>query len=286
MSSPIRLSDKQRIRYINIGIGTNPMYSKMFVRISATFLVTILAACNQLSLAQHSVKEVSQGLDVSSIQTSSSVQQSSLNFPKNRSHGCHPRHSVQYECVKPCAERGPRGPRGAAGPPGPRGFPGSSGATGPAGAPGADGATGETGETGPEATLDYTYIYNDIAQVVPIGADLTFSAIGSITPAFTFSTGTSTIVIVEAGIYQLSFIATTVEPSQFSVNLNGSFINGSRYGSGAGTQQNSGQLIFTAAAGDVITIRNDASAAAVSLQTLAGGSAINTNASVMIVKLA
>jgi hypothetical protein len=56
---------------------------------------------------------------------------------------------------------------------------------------------------------------------------------------------------------------------------------GTIYGSGAGTQQNTGQAIFTLAAGDVLTVRNHSSAAAVTLQTLAGGTQSNANASVV-----
>jgi hypothetical protein len=44
-------------------------------------------------------------------------------------------------------------------------------------------------------------------------------------------------------------------------------------------------VIITAAASDILTIRNHTSAAAVTLQTLAGGTQINTNASVLIQKL-
>jgi hypothetical protein len=76
-----------------------------------------------------------------------------------------------------------------------------------------------------------------------------------------------------------------VEPNQFALFLNGVQIAGTVYGSGAGTQQNNGQAIFTIAASDVITLRNHSSAAAVTLQTLAGGTQINVNASVVIKKL-
>jgi hypothetical protein len=69
--------------------------------------------------------------------------------------------------------------------------------------------------------------------------------------------------------------------------LNGTtVVPGSAYGSGAGTQQNTGQAIFTVAAGDVLTVRNHTSAAAVGLQSLAGGTETNANASVTIEKLA
>ncbi|MCU1337022.1 MAG: triple helix repeat-containing collagen [Bryobacterales bacterium] len=45
-----------------------------------------------------------------------------------------------------------------------------------------------------------------------------------------------------------------VESTQFTVFLNGVAILGATYGSGAGTQQNSGQVIIAIIAGDVIEI--------------------------------
>jgi hypothetical protein len=47
----------------------------------------------------------------------------------------------------------------------------------------------------------------------------------------------------------------------------------------------SGQVIVSAAAGDVITVRNHSSAAAVTLQSLAGGTLANVNASITLQKL-
>ena len=73
--------------------------------------------------------------------------------------------------------------------------------------------------------------------------------------------------------------------SQFAVFLNGAPAPNSVYGTGAATEQNSGQAIITIAAGDVLTLRNHSSTAAVTLQTLAGGSQSNVNASVLIEKL-
>jgi hypothetical protein len=76
-----------------------------------------------------------------------------------------------------------------------------------------------------------------------------------------------------------------VEPSQFGLFVNGSPVAGTIYGSGAGTQQDSGQAILTLGAGDAIRLVNHSSAAAVTLQTLAGGTQTNVNASVVIKKL-
>ncbi len=44
-------------------------------------------------------------------------------------------------------------------------------------------------------------------------------------------------------------------------------------------------MILTLGAGDVITLRNHSSASAVTLQTLAGGTQQNVNASILIEKI-
>jgi hypothetical protein len=67
--------------------------------------------------------------------------------------------------------------------------------------------------------------------------------------------------------------------------LNGGPISPSTYGSGAGTQPNPGMVIISATAGDSLTLRNHSSASAITLQTLAGGTQQNANASVLIQKL-
>ncbi|MFW6679304.1 hypothetical protein ACOAOT_16780 [Lacrimispora sp. AGF001] len=116
-------------------------------------------------------------------------------------------------------------------------------------------------------------------------ADILFSDNGIIVGTITHAPGTSTIQIGSAGNYAIWFYVAGVEPSQFTVFQNGAPVTGAVYGSGAGTQPNPGMVIITAAAADVITIRNHTSTAAVTLQTLAGGTQINTNASVLIQKL-
>jgi BclA-like protein len=94
--------------------------------------------------------------------------------------------------------------------------------------------------------------------------------------------GTSTFLINNAGRYLVSFSVTGVEPNQMAVFDNGALVPGSTYGVASGTVQNSGQVILTAAAGDTVTIRNHSSNGAVTLQTGAGGTAANVNASVTI----
>ena len=77
-----------------------------------------------------------------------------------------------------------------------------------------------------------------------------------------------------------------VEPGQFALFVNGAAAASTVYGSGAGTQQDNGQAILTLSANDVLTLVNHTSAAAVTLQTLAGGTQTNVNASIVITKLA
>ena len=174
---------------------------------------------------------------------------------------------------------GSTGAAGATGPPGPAGPTGPTGATGVTGAAGATGATGATGAAG---ALLYAYYYNLSSEVVAIEADISFSTNGNSTAGFTHLAGTTEITIDNAGVYELSFIVSGVEPNQFAVFDNGSVVPGSVYASGAGTQETTGQVIFTASAGDVVTLRNHSSASAVTLQTLAGGTQTNVNASIAI----
>ncbi len=76
-----------------------------------------------------------------------------------------------------------------------------------------------------------------------------------------------------------------VEPNQFTLFVNGAPVPGSTYGSGAGTQQNTGVTMVALSTADVIELRNFTSAAAVTLQTLAGGTETNVNASLTFLRL-
>ncbi|MGE8001510.1 collagen-like protein, partial [Lysinibacillus sp. NPDC093190] len=69
---------------------------------------------------------------------------------------------------------------------------------------------------------------------------------------------------------------------QFTLFLNGAPVTQAVYGSGAGTQQNTGQVIISIPSSGFLTLRNHSSAAAVILQTLAGGTQTNVNASIIL----
>lgn len=136
---------------------------------------------------------------------------------------------------------------------------------------------------------EYAYIYNTDQQVVPIDAPVAFSDNGLITSGITHVPGSSTINIVNPCIYAVTYSVSGTEPNQFALFVNGVLVPGSRYGSGAGTQQNNGQVIVQLDAGDAVQLINSSSAAAVTLVEAPpiGGSAIDvTNASIMFQCLA
>ena len=175
---------------------------------------------------------------------------------------------------------------GATGPgdTGPQGLQGVQGDIGPAGA---TGGTGPPGPPGPASSglTEYAYVYNEGAEVVAIEAALTFDRNGVMTPGITHAPGDAGIHFVNAGTYKVTFSMSGVEPSQMALFVNGVVAPGTVYGSGAGTQPNIGQAILILGAGDVLTVRNHSSAAAVTLQTLAGGTQTNENASIIVEKL-
>ncbi|ULO05203.1 S-layer homology domain-containing protein [Paenibacillus sp. 19GGS1-52] len=170
---------------------------------------------------------------------------------------------------------GPAGPAGAIGPAGP------AGATGPAGPAGATGPAGPAGATGPAGSLYFGYIYNTSAQIVALEADVPFDSNG-VLAGITHAPGTANIQIDNSGVYEINFSVAAVEPNQFAIFVNGTPVTEGIFGSGSGTQQNNGHLMLTLAAGDVITLRNHTSISPVTLQTLAGGTNTNVNASIVI----
>lgn len=151
-------------------------------------------------------------------------------------------------------------------------------------APVGAGPAGPTGPAGPGVTPSYGHLYNLAAQVVPVEADVSFSNNG-VLEGIQHTPGSTTMTVQTAGDYRVSFSVSGVEPNQFAVFVNGTVVPGGIFGSGAGTQQNRGELIVGLAAGDVLTLRNHSSAAAVTLQILAGGTEVNANASMTIEKV-
>ncbi|MCW2764228.1 MAG: hypothetical protein JWO11_187 [Nocardioides sp.] len=176
---------------------------------------------------------------------------------------------------------GQTGATGNIGPTGAQGATGATGAPGATGAVGVTGQTGATGATGASTSVEGGYVYNTSSQVVPIEADIVFDSNGPLI-GVTHTPGTSPLVVSTAGVYSVRFVVSAVEPNQFALFVNGAEAPGSVFGSGSGTQQNVGEVLVMLSAGDVLTLRNHTSAAAVTLQTLAGGTQTNVSASITI----
>lgn len=106
------------------------------------------------------------------------------------------------------------------------------------------------------------YIYNLDAQTDAVEADVNFSTNGLLTAGITHAPGTSQIVVTSPGDYEVTFSVLGVGSNQYALFLNGAPVVGTVYGSGAGTQQDNGQAIIAIAAGDVLSLRNHTSDAA------------------------
>jgi len=134
---------------------------------------------------------------------------------------------------------------------------------------------------------EYGYIYNVSAQVVALEANVLFDSNGLGTPGITHGLGSGNIAITDAGAYKITFSVSGTQPCQFALFINGNLVPESIYGSGAGTQQDNGQVIVAINANDVVTLRNHTSAAAVSMAAAPpiGGTAAAVNASVLLEKL-
>ena len=144
---------------------------------------------------------------------------------------------------------------------------------------------GATGPGGTNGLSQYAYVYNVAPQIVALEAAVTFDTNGVMTSGITHSAGAGGITLVNAGTYKIAFSVSGTEPNQMAMFVNGVLAPGTVYGSGAGTQENTGQAILTLGAGDVFTLRSHSSAAGVTLAILIGGTAQSVNASVVIQKL-
>jgi hypothetical protein len=128
-------------------------------------------------------------------------------------------------------------------------------------------------------------VYNLAAQTVAIESAVTFDSNGVLTPGITHATGTAGISLTDAGVYVVTYSVSATALSQMTLFINGVALPDTTYGSGAGTQQNTGQAIITAASGDVLTLRNHTTSAAVALATPIGGTAPTVNAFLLIEEL-
>jgi hypothetical protein len=182
----------------------------------------------------------------------------------------------------PAGPTGPQGPAGPQGATGPQGDAGVKGDPGVQGDPGPAGLTGNPGVAGADAPADYGFMFNESAQTVAVEADVVFDS-SAVASNVSHTAGSPTMTVNNAGLYEVRFTVNGVEPNQFNIIVNGAPTTpGGTFGSGSANGQTNGQTLLSLNAGDVLTLRNHSSASAVTLQTLAGGTQTNVNASLMI----
>ena len=136
-----------------------------------------------------------------------------------------------------------------------------------------------------EVLTKYAYIYNVSSQLVPLEEDISFSNNDIIIDTITHTPGTSIISIDNPGYYAVWFDVQSMQPNMFTLMQNGTPIASITYEFKTGNQRNPGLVMITASAGDVLTLRNQTSSEAVTLQTMADEIQSFANASILIRKI-
>ena len=178
----------------------------------------------------------------------------------------------------PAGPQGPVGATGPAGPQGPVGATGPAGPQGPQGEVGPAGPQGPQGEPGPAGTAlafadFYALMPPDNPEDIAPGEDVAFPQTAFIGNTGIFRNDSTSFTLVEPGVYQVQFIATTLQAGQLVITLNGNELPYTVFGKDATTSQLTGiALINTTEEDAIITIRNPANAEdVVTLTPNAGG---------------
>ncbi len=143
-----------------------------------------------------------------------------------------------------------------------------------------DGTTQTTAATNSSSIYSYVYDLTAAGQVVPGGADLTFSNNGPLS-GVTHTAGTSTIIVPSTGVYKIEFLTsiTAGVGSAIAIDVNGVVDASTNYQVLVATGEVTGTAILVLSAGDVITLRNN-SAVPITTDTAPG-----IGASIVITKL-
>ncbi|PGO33957.1 collagen-like repeat preface domain-containing protein [Bacillus cereus] len=120
--------------------------------------------------------------------------------------------------------QGLRGVTGATGATGPQGLRGVTGATGATGPQGLRGATGATGPAGTPIPVTIAAIGNSNPQTISPGTNIQFNQVFELNN-ITFNDTSDTLTILETGVYDISFSASTTFPGSspfgFGISFNG-----------------------------------------------------------------
>ncbi|HHT7173197.1 TPA: Gly-Xaa-Xaa repeat protein, partial [Bacillus cereus] len=120
--------------------------------------------------------------------------------------------------------QGAQGPAGATGATGAQGPAGATGPQGPQGIQGPAGATGATGPAGTPIPVTIAAIGNSNAQTISPGTNIQFNQVFEINN-INFNDTADTLTILETGVYDISFSASTTFPGSspfgFGISFNG-----------------------------------------------------------------
>jgi len=135
----------------------------------------------------------------------------------------------------------------------------------------------------------YIETYRTIEQNVAVGAPIVWS-VNEIIHNVDHKTGTPEIKVHREGVYVILADLEVVEPAQFSVFVNGTFVINTSSGAAGGSQQLAVRQILSLRKGDILTIVNWKSASgtngAIDLALNAGGTRVGVNASLTMFKIA
>lgn len=192
--------------------------------------------------------------------------------------------------------QGPQGLPGLTGPQGPQGPQGLTGLTGPQGIQGPPGPQGPAGGISSFAFLCSTEAQTIAAAAVPggQGGAVTFNGFVINATAVTFAPPSS-IVINESGFYKITYeVFPTPGNSAFGLFFDPdaagpippALVPCSNYGTNAGNNPYTGQVLVQLSAGGVLTLNRIDNMGALTLQNAIGGGTPTVSASLSIEKLA
>lgn len=145
------------------------------------------------------------------------------------------------------------------------------------------------GFPGVGGSLGWIYVFDTADSVVDDDTDVPFAVTGSSSPNMIHN-APEQITVVNSGIYRISFSVTTgtAGTNQFAVTsgdgVTQTVITDSIYGSG--TEQNTGQVIVSLTAGNVVTLRNVSGSNLTLSNTVGGTTTPAVSASLLIERIA
>lgn len=134
---------------------------------------------------------------------------------------------------------------------------------------------------GAKGISQYAYFWQEVTDVAGTiaandGKMLFYHAQANNTAGFASTLPSGDITISDAGVYEVNWGVSGVEPNAFGLFNGNNLISSTIEGSGAGTQQNKGSAIISVLAGAIISLRTVNCAAAVTL-ALAGTTNVSQN---------